>query len=192
MAVKKVANGWHCTLTGHTYDSEEAANHYDRRQMLSLRGEAARKEDADLERLVTPGSGVTQSQTAEGMRRYIASEMLSIAEKEGLVASKPEIDAFIEDHADYEDAGDAGVLNGHAMKTYLHDRGIRAPRYADLEAAYASLKTNGTLILKQGAVEEQARMAAKARASAQTFNETEAYTLPLEELERRARGTYIR
>lgn len=194
MAIKKVQGGWFCSLTGHTYDSEEAARHYDEIYSRQLQADAARRDDPDVDRILTPGSGLTQKQTAEGVRKYIVSELAAINERENLVTSESEIDAFKARHPEYEDDGDKGVWNGQVMRANLRARGIVNPRYEDLRESFAQLKADNQLHLKPGVVRQQEQARVEARVSKQSpdFDEAEAYSIPLEELEMRARNTYIR
>jgi hypothetical protein len=86
--------------------------------------------------------------------------------------------------------------NWERMCLYLEGANVEAnsglATFEDMEAAFHHLKTLGTLELNKASVRQQEARAIndrnEARERAAAFNEEEAYTMPLNELARRARG----
>ncbi len=82
--------------------------------------------------------------------------------------------------------------NAKLMKHELEVRGrYPNPSLSDMEEAYVSLSEAGLLKLDQKKIDAQRAQELDKRAAeikANQFNEEDAYNLPMEELERRARG----
>ena len=86
--------------------------------------------------------------------------------------------------------------NWARMCLYLEGRGVKANNglatFEEIEGAFHHLKTLGTLELNKASVRQQEARAInernERREAASAFNEEEAYTMPLNELARRARG----
>lgn len=168
---------WRGRLTGHVFDSEEAHDHYERLEAMKLRRPS--KEQQELDKL-----------PPEQLRALIEGLAGVAAEREGLTDSAVEVDVFQSRHPEYV----KNVANGNQMAAYLKTRNMHAPyRCEDLEQAFAELSSAGTLELDQKAIAMKKRAEVEVRLSKQPqFDEEEAYNLPLQEIERRVRGTYIR
>src|SRR5260370_35440359 len=168
---------WRGRLTGHIFDSQEAHDHHERLEAMKLRRPS--KEQEEFEKLAP-----------EQIRVLIEGLMGVAAESEGLAGSAVELDVFLSRHPEYRNTG----TNGNQMAAYLKTHNMHPPyRCEDLENAFAELSSAGTLELNQKAIAMKQRAEIEGRLSQRKeFDENEAYTLPLQEIERRARGTYIR
>lgn len=209
MAVIQVQEGWVSTETGHTYDSEQAARHYDDKELTIRRSRMARTEDEDLDRLITTGGVSTDTAklnrqiqrladegTEQHHRRYVAPGMNAVMRQ------------WLDAHPNYVDS----PYNGNQMVSALIMLyGRKEPRdTAELDAAAESLVRIGALQIVAD-IEKQKKMSAdelyvatqqalRAKGNAHSapvsepapLSEEEMYEMPLEKLEMRARNTYIR
>lgn len=209
MAVVRAQEGWVSTEMGKVYDSEEAARHYDDRELTIRRARQARTEDEDLDRLITTGGVSTDTAklnrhvqrladegTEQHHRRYVGPGMNAVMKQ------------WIDTHPNYVDS----QYNGNQMRSALIILYHRAePRdTAELDAAAESLVRIGALQVVAD-IEKQKKMSAdelyvaaqlalQASGGAQStpapepaaLSEEEMYEMPLEKLEMRARNTYIR
>jgi hypothetical protein len=163
MSVKEIKHGvWTSTLTGHEYDSETAARHYD-----SLERRRARTQ--------TEGQKLLESLSAEQIKSLFMAANSAIDE----IASQPETEQsakqFFAGHPEIVSEGQVGDRNGAALRAYLLSKGKHAPfSQRDLEQAYEALTEVGALTLN-----------GKAKPA---FDEEAAYAMSMEELEARARG----
>jgi hypothetical protein len=163
MSVKEIKHGvWTSTLTGHEYDSETAARHYD-----SLERRRARTQ--------TEGQKLLESLSAEQIKSLFLAANADIDENLSRPDTTQSGQEFFASHPEIVSEGQVGDRNGAALRTYLLSQGKHAPwSQQDLEQAYEALAEVGALTLN-----------GKAKTA---FNEQEAYEIPMAELEARARG----
>jgi hypothetical protein len=166
MSVKKVGTfRWHSTLADQDYDSEEAARHYDNLERMKSSPESA-------------GSKILDSLSTEQIKS-LATEMIAQADQvEGNRNWQQVQKEFVANNPDFV----ANPANGSALAAVLVERGKLDPSgvylgtMADMQDAFIELAEKGVLQLREGA-----RLPKR-------VDEAEAYTLPIEELQRRARG----
>lgn len=195
--VQEIGPGrWRGIWTGHDYDHRTplaTIETLERREAQAQAGRSQPPPEREIARLVTPGSSFTQAETAERLRPHLHNAMLSNADQIIAEASRNELAACIEIFPEVLDT----EFNGAQIRNHLDLQGIQSPWSADhYAAAIKHLSARGLLQLDQKALNNKKREEIQARAdevsNRQGFDETEAYNLPLNELERRARGnTYI-
>ena len=206
MAVIRVQEGWVSTETGHTYDSEQAARHYDDKELTIRRARMTRTEDENFDRLITTGGvsantaeanrqiqRLTDEATEQQHRRYVAPGMNAV------------MNQWLDEHPHYINS----EYNGNQMRSALIMLYGRAePRdTTELDAAMEGLVRIGALQVVAD-IEKQKKMSAdelyvatqialQRKGSAQatpepeskTPSEQEMYAMPLDEL-RRGSGAY--
>jgi hypothetical protein len=193
--VEEIGPGqWRGIWTGHEYDhrSIDAAETLERREAIARDARTQPAPEHEIERLLTPGSSLTHNQTAELLRPHIEAAMATNTDMAIAEASRDEMSACIEMFPEVMDT----EFNGAQIRNFLDLQGIKSPWSANhYAAAIKHLSTRGLLQLDQKVLNEKKRAEVRAlaerRGQAQ-FDEEEAYALPLQEIERRARGTYIR
>jgi hypothetical protein len=140
-----------------------------------------RKEDAAFDKL-----------DAQGVLHVVQRAMASETEKAKTEQFHKDVETFRHMNAAYLDSD----FNKNAMvHHWTHVLGVTIPTLAEIEETYFALRESGVLQLNQKAVakenqEEVLRRAAEYREQreAAEFNEADAYTMSLEELEARCRG----
>lgn len=162
MPVKKVGfDDWVSTLTGHHYTSEAAAIHYDN---LEKRRSRAQSE----------GDKILESLSAEQIKSLGLAFNSRIDENLNRPYADEQAGEWFASHPEVESGGQNGTANGAALGAWLRASGKNPPfSKHDLENAYQALAECGALRLND---------------KPKLFNEEEAYALPIEELEARARG----
>jgi hypothetical protein len=171
------SHSWYSTLLEKHYDSQEAARHYEVREVQSRGRRIPEQEEADK---LKP----------EVIRALYYNEMISQARKEASIACKQDADAFFVMHPEYVDS----VANARQMGHYFMSRGIESPSLEQMEAAYESLRDAGLLefnraeLVKLGKqrVRQRVDQIVKQRESEPT--EEELYKMPLKDLAARANG----
>lgn len=158
MAVVRVQEGWVSTETGHTYDSEQAARHYDDEQLTIRRARMARIEDEDFDRMITTG-GVS-SNTAEANRQIqrLADEATEQQHRRYVAPGMNTVmNRWLATHPNYVDSD----YNGNQMKSaLLMLYGRSEPRdTAELDAAIEGLVRIGALQVVED-IEKQKKMSA--------------------------------
>lgn len=178
MAVTKIGyQQWHSSLTDKTFDSREAAAHYD--EIAARTAHAATQQESELDNL-----------TAEQVK-LVAQAMISATADHGRQTSiDDDASVFLTMHPEYVN----NSANGGKMKAALIAKGrLQYATVHDLNEVYSELREAGTLELNQKVLDEQNRQDVLARAKelSQPFDEQEAYNLPMHELKRRANGNYL-
>ena len=138
------------------------------------------KEDAAFDKL-----------DAQGVRNVVERAMLGEEEKARIEQFHKDEQTFRVMYPAYKDS----QHNAHAMKHHWENvLGVAIPTLTQMEDSFFELRNSGVIQLNQQAVakenqEQILRRAAEIRETreAMEFNEESAYTLPLEEVERRAR-----
>lgn len=177
MAVMRNGAGWWSTILEKNYDSEQAARHFETRELMKRSVRTPEQDEAD-------------NLKPEVIRALYNNEMISQARKEANIASGQDTCAFLEMHPEYTDS----PANAAQMRHYFVSRGLESPNLEELEAAFESLRDAGllelnrTALLKQQkqSVRERVERIAKQRGSEPS--EEEMYAMPLNELAARARG----
>jgi hypothetical protein len=163
MSVKQLAHDiWTSTLTGHQYDSLAAAQHYD---SLEKRRASAQ----------TPGQAILERLSAEEIKSLAMAFNSQIDENLSRPDGDKSADEFFANHTEGAWETEKGARNAAALGTWLRLQGKRPPfSSADLELAYDAVNEVGGLALTGPAKT--------------SFNEAEAYEMPLEELKARGMG----
>jgi len=177
MAVMRNDSGWYSTILEKTFDSEQAARHYELRELQSRTRRTPEQEEAE-------------NLKPEVIRALYDNEMVSHARKEAFISCEQDVFAFHEMHPEYIDSD----ANSAQMCHYFTSRGIESPSLEQLESAYESLRDAGLIGLNRAEVAKQQKQKVrqrvekivKRRASEPTLEEMEA--MPLNELAARARN----
>jgi hypothetical protein len=166
MSVNKIGHeSWHSSLTDQTYDSEQAARHYDNLERRKSAPES-------------PGSKLLDSLSTDQLHSLVTEMNIQAEQIQGNRDWRRVQEDFVAANPDYL----AIPANGSALAAVLVDRGkltsdsVFVGTMEDMQDAYTDLAEKNVLQFREGARRPQRVDAA------------EAYTLPLEELERRARG----
>lgn len=167
-------SGFYGRLTGKTYESLEAMRHHER--LEAMRRNVPTDEEAAFEAL-----------PAEKVREHIERAMQSEKEKTELFMSSIDLQTFFELHPEYKDCQE----NSSPMVSFLRAKGIPRPTLSDLEDAYNNLRAAGLLQLNRAAIQKQQKAEIQQRARGiedqRTLpDEDELYSMPLEEIRRRA------
>lgn len=98
-----------------------------------------------------------------------------------------DLQTFFELHPEYVDCQE----NTTPMVSFMRARGIKAPTLSDLHDAYDTLRNSGLLRLNQTVIQKQrkgeiADRAKEIEAQRTLPDEYESYSMPLEEVRRRA------
>jgi hypothetical protein len=168
MSVQKVGIGhWYSSLTETAYDSEKAARHYDNleRQRMQASGE-------------TYGTKLLNSISTGELKSLVSA---AIVEADSIAGNRN----FLEVQQDFVNANPdyvANRTNGIALSAVLVERGLLDPNgtylgtMEDMQNTYIDLAQKGVLQMREGTKLPQ------------RVDEAEAYSLPMDELERRSRG----
>ena len=176
--VDAASQTFHGELTGKDYPSE-----------ASMRD--AEKKEAMRRAVPTPEDLAFESMPIDQLRGVLERVNRSTEEKAELHLLSRTADAFKELYPFYNDSDHNAAHMLFALKQRLGSNYTHAT-IADFEQVYNSLNEAGLLTFNKGAakaaaIEEAQKIAAKARD--EEFNETDAYTLSLDELRRRSGGT---
>lgn len=139
------------------------------------------KEDAAFDKL-----------DAAGVKRVVLRAMASEAEKEAASQFIKDEQTFRVMYPAYRDT----IPNAKAMKLYWEESlGVTVPSLEQIEDSFFTLRNRGMIQLdaKQVAKENEREILSRAaeireKREAEAFNEADAYTMSMEELEKRARG----
>jgi hypothetical protein len=167
MAVKKQGpERYLSTLTGHVYDSAQAAKHYDDLEARSIN--AGQDE----------GEKILSKLTTEQVKSLTESMIKRADEAANRPNGEASITEWLANTPAYIDEGLAGAQNSGALKAHLRSQGLFPPySSSQLHKAYSDLVELGVLHLKSGV-----------DAKVDSFDEAAAYNLPLDELKRRVGG----
>jgi hypothetical protein len=141
---------------------------------------------------VTPAEEAFEKLDAAGVRWVVERAMASEEEKN-------RADQFHKDVATFRHMYPAYLDSEHNKRLMVHHwtevLGTSIPTFAEIEETFFSLRGSGVLQLNAKAVAKEDAAAVAVRADeiiaarkAAEFNEADAYSMPLEELEKRARG----
>ena len=168
---------WFSSILERHYDSQEAAQHYELRELQSRTR-------------LTPEQEEAAKLKPEVIRALYNNEVISEARKEASIACQQDVFAFHEMHPEYIDS----EANAAQMRHYFTSRGIESPNLEQMEAAYLSLRDAGLLGLNRAEVAKQQKQQVRERVEkivkkrASEPSEEELYAMPLNELAQRARG----
>jgi hypothetical protein len=123
------------------------------------------------------------------LRTFIEDESLSNKQREARAHTQAIGDAFSQLHGEYID----NKRNGETMKHAFGLLGIVNPSLSQFEEVYEKCKVQGLLELNQKVINEQYALSARTyaeevRAASIMPSEEELYSMPLEEIRRRAGG----
>lgn len=165
-------------LTGKNYDSVEALRHYE--GLEAMRRNAPSKEEEAVETM-------TPEELRSGIERLMRSEQQKVAQ----VQASIDLAAFLQSHPEYEDSDQ----NGAALRRCLIGMGVQdltTVNFYQVEEAFNRLSQTGELKLNAGAVKKQVERAVSNRVKEieqeRNVNWDELYSMPLDELRRRASG----
>jgi len=165
-------------LTGKHYDSIEAMRYYEGRESMRRSAPSA-KEQAVME--------MPFEQFQDGIRQLERTEQVRMAQAQRDI----DISAFLQAHEDHQDCDH----NTAAMRICLGTTSNvdnATFGYYELEDAFNRLKAGGFLKLKANALQKQAEQAVTDRVEEikreQHFDESEAYSIPMDQLRQRAGG----
>jgi hypothetical protein len=173
MSVKQIAVGqWHSSLTGYTYDSKEAAEEYDSRERMRRTPESAEEK-------------FTTSLSKDQLKTYVQQKQAWAEEVQGKIDWIHAQQDFVNANPDYL----PNEVNGRTLASALVALGKLDPvanvflgTADDLQQVYVDLAQKGMLKFRAGTpLPQRAAKAAEA-------DPADPYTLPLHEVERRARG----
>src|SRR5579862_7779771 len=122
MAVMRNDLGWYSTMLEKTFDSEQAARHYELREIQSRTRRTPEQEEAE-------------NLKPEVVRALYNEALISEARKEASIACHLAIDEFHVLHPEYIDS----PANSAQMRHYFTSRGIESPSLEIIEEAYSSL-----------------------------------------------------
>ena len=139
------------------------------------------KEDAAFDKL-----------DAAGVKRVVLRAMASEEEKAAADQFHTDEQTFRMMYPSYRDT----EANAKAMKCFWEESlGVTIPSLEQIEDSFFTLRNRGMIQLDAKQVDKENQEAILRRAAeirekreAEAFNEADAYTMPMEELERRARG----
>jgi hypothetical protein len=127
--------------------------------------------------------------SAADLRSFIEAELRTSDEVQNRQNASND---FILGHPEFIDSGAFGTTNAKLMTHELQVRGHWPnPTALDFEEAYVSLSEAGLLRLDEKKIDAQRAQELDQRAAeikAAQFDEADAYTMSMEELERRGRG----
>lgn len=171
------SHSWYSTILEKRYDSQEAARHYELRELQSRTRRTPEQEEAEK---LKP----------EVIRALYDNEMVSEARKEASIGCQQDVFAFHEMHPEYIDS----PANAAQMQHYFASRGIESPSLEQIEGAYESLRDAGLLGLNRAEVAKLQKQKVRQRVDQIVSQreseptEDELYKMPLNELAQRARG----
>jgi hypothetical protein len=161
MAVKKIKGEWISTLTGQPHGSKEAAEFYDQREQMRMRGEQADVGEAILDKLSTP---------------ELEAVVRAAVKRSDEISNRSEAEANAREFIDSTPEFIPNPESVAAVSAYLKGRGYGVPYSPQLlRDAFLDLVDLGVVIPKEIPKDER-------------FDEEAAYNMPMSELEDRARG----
>jgi hypothetical protein len=174
---------YYSQLTGKTYDSAEARDHYEERERMRRNGPSA--EELKYEGL-----------SAEQLREFIQGEMDGDRAKQQRAVNAERGEAWALTHPEFinDETSKEGEYNAMQMANYFALRGITAPAWQDFEDAYQFLRSKGLLILDPKELQKERKRKLVALAQRETKNvaleqdEDALNAMPLDELRLRADG----
>lgn len=205
MAVIKVQEGWVSTETGHTYDSEQAARHYDDKELTIRRARMTRAEDEEFDRMINAGGVSADTAKINRHIKRLNDEAMEGLERKLTVAGTSQvIDHWLKQH---EGVYVNSEHNGKQIALMLMaDHGTASPRdTAAIDAAVEKLLRINALQLVAGKAPEQmtederyiaSQRLLQAGGRAQSTptseppaaNEEDLYAMSLDELRQRSGG----
>jgi tRNA A58 N-methylase Trm61 len=151
-----------------------ATNSFDARVAKAKLGLPATDLDAEFENL-----------SAEQIKKLVERAARSDKQNADSARSQEAGNVFVELHPEFVDT----QKNAKQVRAHCTAMGIAYPTLDDLERAYEALKSVGLVDLNQKELIAQQQRATKEAANGvreNQFDEADAYTLPLEEVRRRA------
>lgn len=170
MSVRKMGyDSWYSTLTEQTYESEQAARHYDALERRKLT-------------LETPEEKFLASLTTDQVKAYAQQKMAWAEEANEKIDWKHAQQEFVNRNPDYL----PNEVNGRRLADALVALGILDPvadafsgTLDDMQKVYVDLAQKGMLKFRAGTPLPQ-------KATANEADPADPYNLPMEELKRRA------
>jgi len=138
--------------------------------------------------LPTADDAAFENASAEQIKDLFNKAARSEQEKLDSIRSQQDGNTFCELFPEYMDTG----KNARHLRAHCTALGIAYPTLADLETAYYALRSVNLLEINQQELARQEAKGTKERADEirrTAFDEAEAYTMPLEEVRRRAGGS---
>lgn len=170
-----VGKPWFSTEAGQYHDSREAAEHYDRLELMKRTPPAG----SALDRIKTPD-----------LRTHIEGRIASAAFDQAIAESEPAAHIFVYRNPWYVDSDANKLAIFNEMKQQIHERRLMPPfTYDDYLRIATELREAGCLQVNQQALKlaESAKLANEI-AHRKEYTEQELYNMPLEKLERLQRG----
>lgn len=189
-----------------TIDQAEIAKQQDRKTALTFKGVLTKRTYTSLEDLIANERQAALQQIPQPTPDETLIEKLPIEEAQALLRAGERAGQQRANILKTKENADAWLLanpwwvdndkNAHLMVVQLRANGVAegAASIADYQKAAQQLRDSGLLTLNRKVVEKQHAKELQARATEVvnnlSFDETEAYRLPLDEVRRRASGNF--
>lgn len=129
-----------------------------------------------------------EERSAEQIRADFNVLARTNAEQAAIEQSRRDADVFVKLHPEWMDTG----RNARILLAFCQAQGISHPTLVDMDRFFPALVAYNLIELNQRELAKQEDSSAAARAKKireEAFDEAEAYTMPLEEVRRRAGGS---
>lgn len=145
--IEQTTRGWKSSLTGHTYDAESVAQHYENIERRRIQAQQYAND---------PTTKLMESLSAEQIRGIAERLHLEVTDNNSRTANAKNIDAFFKEHPELMAGSQQGANNAVTMNALLRNAGKSAP-YSEHELLWAIQAgvNNGSITLDPAFVKAQ-------------------------------------